>query len=89
MTITTTYFRDNLAEVINTVASGKQIVLAFGKGKKAKQILLSPTKEDTARESSMIKFVDSEFFQNHKTNKNFKDAQNLKELMTKYYTRDK
>ena len=45
MTITNTYYRQHLVDVINLVDAGQEVILVFGKGKKSKRVLLSPTKK--------------------------------------------
>ena len=50
MTISTTYFRENLAEVIAKVFAGEKVIMVFGKGKKAKQILLSNIQDNSRTE---------------------------------------
>jgi PHD/YefM family antitoxin component YafN of YafNO toxin-antitoxin module len=86
MTISTTYFRENLAEVIAKVFAGEKVIMVFGKGKKAKQILLSNIKPETESFSDRLKkFEKSEYFNNFKASKDIMEYKNLKDYMKKTY----
>jgi PHD/YefM family antitoxin component YafN of YafNO toxin-antitoxin module len=89
MTISTTYFREHLAEVITQVADGGQeVILVFGKGKNAKKISLNEVntvKEASKKQNSLLQFSKSDYFKNHKVNPKYQEAKNFKEIMDKYY----
>ncbi len=41
-TYTTSYFRENLSEIVSQVSLGESAILILGRGKKAKKIKLTP-----------------------------------------------
>jgi len=86
MTITTTYFRENLADVINRIADdGEEIILVFGKGKKSKKISMSPVAKPKEKKNSMLQFLESDTYKNFKPLPEFQNAKDFKEIMSKYY----
>lgn len=91
MTVSTTYFREHLAEIITRVADyGEEVVLVFGKGKKSKKVNLSALKTATPtkkapRHANLIKFLESDFYKNHKSSPELQNAKDFKEIMDKYY----
>ena len=86
MTISTSYFRKNLAEVINKVVDGEKVIMVFGKGKNAKQILLSNIKDNSISEKNGFrKFAESEYFRNFKPSKDIMEYENFRDYMKKTY----
>ena len=89
MTITTTYFRQHLAEIIHKVADeGQEVILIFGKGKKAKKVGLSPvSKKEKAKNTmpNLRKVLSSEEFKARKIDPKYQNAKDFKEIMAKYY----
>jgi|694.fasta_scaffold18514_9 hypothetical protein len=88
MTISTTYFREHLADVISRVADGgEEIILVFGKGKKSKKVTLSPTisKAPKKKKSSMKEFFESDYFKNFQPSPELQNAKDYKEMRDKYY----
>lgn len=89
MTITTTYFRENLADVINRIADdGEEVILVFGKGKKSKKISMSPVVRSKKKQNmpNLKNFLESDAFKNIKPLTEFQNAKDFKEIMDKYYT---
>jgi len=88
MTISTTYFRENLAQVIHKVVdSGEPIILVFGKGKNAKKVTLSPLidKKTKAKKTKLRQLLESKNFLNRPIKPAFKQSQNIQELMQNQY----
>jgi hypothetical protein len=75
LTLTTTQFRQNLAEVFSKVLAGQEVELILGRGKKAKKIKLtnqtnSQSGDDSiSKHSNIHKFISSPNFKNYKTDK--------------------
>jgi antitoxin (DNA-binding transcriptional repressor) of toxin-antitoxin stability system len=83
--ITTTYFRAHLAEVIQEVAAGTEVILAFGKGKKAQKVALSPLIPKTQTKPGLQSLLESDFYKNFKPSKEISEYKNFKDYYKKNY----
>jgi hypothetical protein len=70
LTLTTTQFRQNLAEVFSKVLAGQEVELILGRGKKAKKIKLTNQTnsqsggDKISKHSNIQKFISSPNFKN-------------------------
>jgi hypothetical protein len=81
-TITTSDLRERMAEIFQLIDDGQDVVVRFGRGKKAKLVrlsLLNNTKTlGLPKNHSLIKFVESDFFKNLPENSVLSDISDLK-----------
>lgn len=92
MTISSTYYRKHMAQIVDMVDSGKDLIVVFGKGKKSKKTVISPlkhdkekTKEKSKTGNSLIDLINLPQFKNKKIGKEFQEAKDYKEIRDKYY----
>ncbi|MEI6728333.1 MAG: type II toxin-antitoxin system prevent-host-death family antitoxin [bacterium] len=92
-TITTTDLRENLAEVFKSVQEGEQIIVRFGRGKKA--VLVSLNLVQTTSKSrklpknhSLLKFAKSEYYQKLPANTYFSTVKDLKKHHQENFLKD-
>jgi hypothetical protein len=87
LTLTTTQFRQNLAEVFGKVLAGQEVELILGRGKKAKKIMLTnPTtaqsvSDTSSKHSNIHKFISSPNFKNFETDKKIMKAEKVSKFL--------
>lgn len=87
LTLTTTQFRQNLAEVFSKVLAGQEVELILGRGKKAKKIMLTnPANnqlggEENIKHSNIQKFINSPDFKNFQADKKIMKTEKVSKFL--------
>ncbi len=88
--ITSTELRANLAEIVDKVDSGEEVIMVFGKGKGAKKIRLSSDKNCKNNPKTRFDdFLNDPRYKNLKISKELREHPNLKEYYKENYYKDK
>jgi hypothetical protein len=85
-TITSTQLRSNLAEIVDKVDSGEDVIMVFGKGKGAKKIRLSSTQPP--KKGAFEDFLNSPAYKSFKPSKELQNHPNLKQYYKDNYYKD-
>jgi antitoxin (DNA-binding transcriptional repressor) of toxin-antitoxin stability system len=93
-TITTSDLRENMAQIFESIQTGKDVVIRFGRGKKAKLARLSLLESTTATQGlpknhSLLKFVESDFYKNLPAKAVFSNIKDLKKYYKQNFAKDK
>jgi hypothetical protein len=88
--ITSTQLRANLAQIVDKVDSGKEVIMVFGKGKGAKKIkVVSENNSKNNPKTRFDDFLNDPRYKSLKISKELKDNPDLKQYYKENYYKDK